>query len=71
MAVQSDRGGTFRIPKQENRRPREERSLPWEGHRMDHDMKEQEGETVEMLVQRENGPMGGLPRRKQGSKDKI
>jgi hypothetical protein len=38
---------------------------------MDHDMKEQEGETVEMLVQRENGPMGGLPRRKRGSKDKM
>lgn len=26
---------------------------------------------AEMWVQRDSGPMGGLPRRKQGSKDKI
>jgi hypothetical protein len=55
----------------ENAREGEERSLLLEGHRTDHTVKEQEGETAKIKVQRESSPMGGLPRRKQGSKDKI
>lgn len=30
------------------------RGVPWEGHRTDHAVKEQEGESAEMLVQRES-----------------
>jgi hypothetical protein len=34
-------------------------------------MKKQESKAAEMWEQRENSPMGGLPRRKKGSKDRI
>jgi hypothetical protein len=34
-------------------------------------VKERDGEMAEMQVQKKIGPMGGLPGRKQDSKDKI
>jgi hypothetical protein len=54
-----NRGRTSRIPRQKTQ------------ERKDPATKKQEGKMAEIWVQRESGPMGGLPRRTQGSKDKI
>lgn len=62
MAGQGDRGRTFMIPQQEMKE-REEKGVHHEmGNRMDHAVKEQEGETAEMWVQREKWPHGRAAR---------
>lgn len=47
MAGQGDRGRTFKILKQE-KQEREEEGLPWEGHKMELAVKEQEEEAAKM-----------------------
>ena len=67
MAGQGDRSGTFRIL-QGKKHCEGERIFPMrEGVRPCHEGAG--GKMAEMWVQKESGPMGGLPRRKQGNKD--
>ena len=67
MLGQGDRSGTFRIL-QGKKHCEGERIFPMrEGVRPCHEGAG--GKMAEMWVQKESGPMGGLPRRKQGNKD--